>query len=135
MAVKAMGTKLKKGTAVVANINSIAGLELSAETIDVTALDTAGAYKTFISGSKDAGEVKIKGFFVGNDFNILYTDFNAGTVDAYSIEFPDQITTTPSKWSFSAVVTGISTGAEVDGAVSFEATLKISGQPTFTKAV
>ena len=130
----AMGTVLKKGTTPIAGLKSIAGLEISAEQIDVTALDTTGGYKTFIAGAKDAGEVKITGFFLGDQFQTMYTDFDAGTVASYTIEFPDKITTAGSKWAFSAVITKVSTGADVGGAVSFEATLKVSGQPTFTKA-
>lgn len=135
MAVTSMGTILKKATVPVANLTSIAGLELTAEVIDTTSLDAVNGFKSFIGGSKDAGEVKIKGFFVGAEFEKVITDFNDGSIDAYTIEFPDQITTAKSKWSFNAVVTSVSTGAEVDNAVSFEATLKVSGQPTFTKAV
>lgn len=130
----AMGTTLKKGTTAVAGLKSIAGLEISAESIDVTALDTTGGYKTFIAGAKDAGEVKITGFFIADAFDTMHTDFEAGTVATYTIEFPDRVTTTGSKWGFSAVITKLSTGADVGGAVSFEATLKVSGQPTFTKA-
>ena len=131
----AMGTTLKKGETAVAGLKSIAGLDISTETIDVTALDTEGGYKTFIAGAKDAGEVKISGYFIGETFSTMMTDFEAGTIDAYTIEFPDRKTTTGSKWEFSAVVTKLSTGADVGGAVSFEATLKVSGKPRFTKAV
>lgn len=134
MAINAMGTKLLKGTEAIANLNSIAGLELTAETIDVTALDTKGGYKTFIAGSKDAGEVSIAGFFDGVKHADIITDFESGEVTEYTIEFPDVLMTSGSKWTFDAVVTGVTTGAEIDNAVSFEATLKVSGQPTFVQA-
>lgn len=133
--VTSMGTKLKKGAVVQANLTSIAGLELTAEVIDTTDLSATNSYKSFIGGSKDAGEVKVKGFFVGTDFaDTWMADFNSGaTISTYSIEFPDHATT-PSKWAFSGVVTSIATSTEVDNAVSFEATIKVSGTPTFTKS-
>lgn len=131
---QAIGTVLKKGTTAIAGLKSIAGLELSAESIDVTALDTTGGYKTFVTGSKDAGEVKISGFFLSDTFDGLRTDFEAGTVGSYTIEFTDKVTTINSKWAFSAVITKLSSNADVSGAITFEATLKVSGQPTFTKA-
>ncbi len=134
VASNAMGTTLKKGTTAIAGLKSIAGLDISAEHIEVTALDTNGGYKTFIAGAKDAGEVKLSGYFIGDTFDAMITDFNAGSTASYTIEFPDKITTKGSTWTFSAVVTKLSTGADVGGAVSFEATLKVSGQPTFTKA-
>jgi predicted secreted protein len=133
MAITSMGTKLKKGTTVIAGLNSIAGLELSAESIDVTALDNIGGYKSFIGGQKDGGEVKVKGFLDGTAHESIYADFEDGSIDAYTIEFPDVVATTGSQWAFSAVVIGFSTGAEVGNAVSFEATFKVSGKPTFTK--
>lgn len=134
-AVTSMGTTLKKGATAIGFLNSIAGLELSAETIDTTALDNANGYKSFIGGTKDGGEVKVKGFLDGASHLSVYTDFDDQSVDAYTIEFPDRLTTSGSKWTFNAVVTGFQTGAEVDNAVSFEATFKVSGKPTFTAPV
>ena len=130
----AMGTTLKKGLVAIGGIKTIAGLELSAESIDVTTLDTVGGYKAFITGSKDAGEVKISGFLIAGSFDLLRIDFEAGTTGTYTLEFADKITTINSKWAFSAVITKLSTNADVSGAVSFECTFKVSGQPTFTIA-
>ena len=45
-----------------AGLTSINGLELSADTIDVTTLDSDGGYREFIGGFKDAGEVSLEGF-------------------------------------------------------------------------
>ena len=131
--VTSMGTVFKKATVAIAHLTSIAGVELTAETIDITALDSANSYKEFILGTKDAGEVKIQGFFNGADHESLYLEFDNGTSASYTIEFPDKNPTTGSKWTFTAFVIGYSTGAEVDNAVSFEATLKITGKPTFAK--
>jgi predicted secreted protein len=131
----AMGTVLKKGTTAIAELTSIAGLELSADTIETTALDTANGYRTFVGGLKDAGEVSISGSFNATAHSQLLTDFEAGTSASYTIEFPDRLTTSGTKWTFTAIVTGYSTGAELEDLVSFEATLKVSGKPTLTAAV
>lgn len=127
MAVASVGTKLKKGTTEIAELTSIGGLELSAETIDTTTLDSTGGYRTFINGFKDGGEVSISGFFNPTSHKGLYDDFEAGTVSTYTIEFPAGIN---AKWEFSAVVTAYSTSAELEDAIAFEATLKVSGKPT-----
>lgn len=132
--VVAMGTKLMKGAVVVANLTSIAGLELSADTIETTTLDAVGGYRTFTNGLKDAGEVGIEGFFDATAHAGLLADFEDGSLDAYTIEFTDKITTAGTKWNFSAIVTGYSTGADMEDLVSFEATLKISGKPTLVPA-
>lgn len=135
MAVVAMGTMLKKGTNAIAELTSIAGLELSADSIEVTTMDSPNSYRQFVGGLRDAGEVSISGSFNATAHSPLLTDFEAGTSASYTIEFPDRLTTSGTKWTFTAIVTGYSTGAELEDLVSFEATLKVSGKPTLTAAV
>jgi predicted secreted protein len=135
MPVVAMGTTLKKGATAIAELTSIAGLELSADTIEVTAMDSPNGYRQFVQGLRDAGEVSISGNFNATAHQPLLTDFDAGTSASYTIEFPDRLTTAGTKWTFTAIVTGYSTGAELEDLVSFEATLKVSGKPTLTAAV
>ena len=61
MATRSIGTVLNIGQGPtpapvpVAGLTSIGGLELSADTIDVTKLDSAGGYREFIGGFKDGG--------------------------------------------------------------------------------
>lgn len=129
MANRAVGTKLKFDTIYVAELTSIGGLELSADNIDVTSLDSDGGYRQFIGGFKDGGEVSLSGFFNPSDPGqaAVYAAFESGATVPCGIEFP---TALGASWTFSAVVTGFSTGAELEEAVSFEATLKVSGKPT-----
>jgi predicted secreted protein len=135
MPVVAMGTTLKKGATAIAELTSIAGLELSADTIEVTAMDSPNGYRQFVGGLRDSGEVSISGNFNATAHSQLLTDFDAGTSASYTIEFPDRLTTSGTKWTFTAIVTGYSTGAELEDLVSFEATLKVSGKPTLAAAV
>ncbi|MDN4069936.1 phage tail tube protein [Paenibacillus vini] len=129
LANRAVGTKLMFGTTPVAELTSIGGLELSADTIDVTSLDSDGGYREFIGGFKDGGEVSISGFFNPGDAGqaAVYAAFNSGARTACEIQFPAAL---KASWTFDAVVTAFSTGAELEEAVSFEATLKVSGEPT-----
>lgn len=126
---RALGTKLLLGTTAVAGLTSIGGLELSADTIDVTTLDSDGGYREFIGGFKDAGEVSVSGYFLPEDDGqaLIYSAFESGIVQACKITFPASM---GASWEFDAVVTGINTGAELEEAVSFEGTLKVSGKPT-----
>jgi predicted secreted protein len=125
---KALGTKLKKGVTAIAGLTSIGGLDLSADTIETTTLDSDG-YRTFIQGLKDAGEVPVSGYFDPLQHEGLLDDYESGEVVAYSIEFPAAL---GAKWEFNAIVTAYSTGAELEDLISFEATLKVSGKPTLT---
>lgn len=134
MAKRALGTKLKIGTdtpVTVAGLTSIGGLELSADTIDVTTLDSDGGYREFIGGFKDAGEVSLEGYFIpetGKGQKELYDLFESGDTETFTIEFPESI----ASWEFNGVVTGFNTGADLEDPLSFSATIKVSGKPTLT---
>lgn len=129
MAKRSVGTKFKIGTNAVAELTEIGGLELSADTMDVTSLDSNGGYREFIGGFKDGGEVSISGFFnPGNPGQkAMYDAFEAGTTDVYQILFPSEL---GASWDFSGVVTGFSTSAALEDAIAFEATVKVSGKPS-----
>lgn len=130
MAVQAVGTKLMIGSNSVAELTGIGGLDLSADTIETTTLDTIGGYKTFITGFKDAGEVSVSGYFNPNDTNgqmALYNAFNALSTLAFQIVFPS---TLGAAWSFNGVVTNFKTDVQLEDAIPFECTIKVSGQPT-----
>ena len=125
------GTTLKKGDLVVAHLSSISGISMSAETIDVTALDTTGGYREYLASFKDGGEVPVSGFFDFEDEGqqALYAAFNDETTDTYSIVFPAAI---GAQWTFQGVISSFETSAEVGNAVSFSATIKVSGKPTLS---
>lgn len=125
MPVVAMGTTIKKATGdAIAGLTSIDGVSVSADTIETTALDTVGGYRTFVSSLKDAGEISISGYFDHGAHEEIFDDFEANTSSSYIITFPDTHT-----WTFTAVVTAFSTSAELEDLIGFEATLKVSGKP------
>lgn len=133
MATRGLGTVLKMGkdTAAkkVAGLTEIGGLELSADTIDVTTLDSDGGYREFIGGFKDGGEVSLSGYFkpeVGQGQKEIYDAFESGAVQDFTIEFPEKLKT---KWVFKGVVTGFTTSTSLEDPVSFEGTIKVSGKP------
>lgn len=138
MAERALGTLLKIGKGptpapvTVAGLTSIGGLELSADTIDVTTLDSESGYKEFVAGLKDAGEVPVEGYFdpkTGKGQKELYDAYESGEIKDFSIDFPEKI---KAKWEFKGIVTGISTNASLEDPLAFSATIKVSGKPTLT---
>lgn len=135
-ATRGLGTVIKMGASgsekAIAGLTEIGGLELSADTIDVTTLDSDGGYREFIGGFKDAGEVSISGFFdptIGNGQKELHDAFETGAVQDFTIEFPAALKT---KWTFKGIVTGFNTSVGLEDPVSFEGTIKVSGKPTLT---
>lgn len=130
---RGVGTTLQIGTGntakTVGGLNSIDGISVSAEEVDVTALDNSTGYREFLQGFKDGGEISLGGYLDGTDTgqNEMYTLLESGTVTDMAIIFPTAIGKT---WSFTAFVKEFSTSIDVDGAVEFAATLRVSGKPT-----
>lgn len=128
--VKSMGTIFKINETAVGSLTSIGGLELSADTIETTSLDSKGGFREFIQGLKDGGDVSLEGGLdkaVTANQNAVYEAYVSGEVVKGSIEFPDG-----SKWAFDGIVTGFGTSAELEDTVGFSSTLKVTGAPTFT---
>lgn len=132
---RALGTKLKIGTPGVSigSLTSISSPSMTQETIDVTTLDSDGGYRDFIGGFKDGGEVSASGFFVPSDPGqaAAYEALESSTTEKFAIEFPASM---GAKWEFDGVVTAFQTTAELEEAVGFEITIKVSGKPTLTIA-
>ena len=126
---KALGTKLLVNSKAVGGLSSINGIEISADNVDLTALDNVSGYREKEPGFKDAGEVTASGFLDGTDQGQaeLYTLLSSGNIVACEIRFPAKI---GKSWTFSAGVSRFSTGADVDGAVTFEISLAVNGAAT-----
>lgn len=130
MSERALGTKLLINAASIAGLTSVNGLQLTADTLDTTTLSNVGGYRSFTGGFKDGGEVTASGYFEPSDTTgqvALYNAFETGGAIPFTILFPSQM---GASWSFNGVVTGFSTGAELEDLVSFEVTIKVSGKPT-----
>ena len=125
---RALGTTLKVNSKAVGGLTTINGIEISAETVDLTALDNQSGYREKEPGFKDGGEVTVSGFMDGADDgqDEMYTLLNSGATTTCNIVFPTKIGKT---WTFTAGVSRFVTGAELEGGVTFEATLLVSGQP------
>lgn len=136
MATKGMGTKFNIGKdsekKTVAELTEIGGMDLSADTIEVTTLDSQDGYREFIQGLKDAGEVSVSGFFnptTGKGQKELYDLYESGVLTDFEVEFPESL---GAKWQFKGIVTGISTSAPMDDNIPFDSSIKVSGKPTLT---
>ena len=123
------GTTLSKGATAIGEVTSINGLNLDSDEIDVTHLTSPGGYEEVIQTIRRTGTVSIEGNFVPGDTGqaALMTDYLSGSIDTYTIAFPDEMAT---EWEFDAFVKSApSTEASVDGKVAFSAELRVTGQP------
>lgn len=123
-----VGTTLTVNIKAVGGLKSIDGIDVNADSVEVTDLANSTGYKEFVAGFKDPGEVSVSGYMDGEDAgqNEMYTLLNSGAIADCSIKFPAAIGKT---WTFKAAVTEFKTGVDVSDAITFDAKLKISGQP------
>ena len=129
-AIEAQGTTLTFNSTAIGKLTSIGEVQVQADEIDVTTLDSTGSYKEYLQGFKDSGEVQVEGFlgYHGNaGQQALNTAFASGEAKATVITFPDGSTLTFNSW-VKAVKFG---SAEVNNAVKFGATLRITGGVTY----
>ena len=135
---RSVGTVFKIGAGssakTVGGLSSIDGVSISSDEVEVTALDNSTGYREYLQGFKDGGDVPLSGFLDGADTgqDELYSLLESGTVTAMSIIFPAAIGKT---WSFNAFVKEFSTSVDVDGAITFDVTLRVSGKPTLAATV
>jgi len=122
-------TILARNGNTIAEVKSISGPEMSLNAIDVTHLNSPDAFKEFVGGMRDGGEVSIEGNFYPGDTNGqkgLHDDLVAATMQTFVLTFPTAMATT---WTFTALVTKFKTEAPLDDKVPFSASMKISGKP------
>lgn len=129
---QAMGTALyiagaNNALTRVGRLVSVGEIAPSCGAIDVTTLESA--WKEYLPGPKDPGEVELKGYFDAADAGQtkLKDALAAGTVLDFEVAFPDG-----SAAVFSGFVKKLAVGsAEVDGAIGFAAVIQISGEVSF----
>ena len=139
-AIAAIGTLLKGGNGAspetfttVAEVLSVSGPSMTAETIDVTNHDSANATREFLTSFKDGGEVSFSINYIPS--NATHKNATGGLLDAYvnrtlrnwQLVFPTSPTTT---WSFAGLITAFSPTANIDTQLMADVTIKVSGQPT-----
>jgi len=127
----AFGTILSIGGTDVAELTSISGPSVSADTIDVSSHDSLvadDAYRTYVGGLLDGGEVSMEGnLTTAVAGNVIMTALEGRVEVAIVITFPAAAGV--ATWTFDGIVTGFESSAPHDGKLGFSASIKVSGQP------
>ncbi len=133
----AYGTLLYRGTSgggtAIAQIRTITGPGLTADTIDVTSMDSTAGYEEVVVGILRTGEITFGIVYDPADAthknagNGLLADFVGRASTTYTIVFPD---TGSTEWVVTAFVTAFSPTMPHDGSLDAAVTLKPTGQPT-----
>ena len=125
-------TTIADSVGVIANVDAIGDLSLTADEIEDTVYGTGG-WKTFVQGLKDAGTFDLTVNY-GKDTSgntRLTQAFVSGDSEQYTITFPDGAT-----FKFSAFVSGVSLASPKDEKIQRTFTLRLDGKtaPAFSEA-
>lgn len=130
MAIAGVGTQFRRwNTSIgswdtIGEINSITGPGMTRDTIDTTALDTLGGYRTFIAGFKNAGTIALAMNFTRTTYEQMLTDFESDVVQNYEIILPDADNTS---LEFEGLVTELPLTIPPDDKVTADVTIQITG--------
>ena len=132
MALSGKGTEFRRWDGAgswdaIGEITNIGGPGMSRETIDTTALDTAGGYRTFIPGFRTPGTMTLSINFTRDTYDLMKTDFESDTAVDYEVVLPDADQTTI---EFQGFVTELPLTIPTDEKISMEVTIQITGQVT-----
>jgi len=134
MAKLAHGTVLKNGGTAVAAVTDLNGPGLTRDTIDITAHDATDNWRDFIKGLKDGGEISLTINYLADNATHdastgLLEDFSDDTTNTtWELEIPAP--GGPVSWTFSGIISGFNPSFPVEGAVTADVTIKVSGKPT-----
>ncbi len=137
-ATRTIGTTLTKGKSgdetadlKIANLTSIGEIGVESDEIDSTDHDSPDNYKEFIPGSKDGGEVSIAGN-IKDESNVekMLALAESQSIEPWTVKYPSG-----AKWQFNAFVKSFKDGEKtIDGLATFNAVLRITGKPIYTKS-
>jgi predicted secreted protein len=119
--------------ATTAEVTGITPPAMSRDTVDATHEESPDAWREFIAGLKDGGEVSLELNFVpgGSAAAALMAELNLDGPLAKinrQIVFPDG-----SYFAFAGILTGFEPDAPIDDKMAASATFKVSGKPTLVQ--
>lgn len=112
----------------VADVTNIGVLDAQAETLDVSSHDSAGQWREFVGGMKDAGELSMELNYDPAVHGTIF-DLLGGPETNMKIVLPDA---GAAEVDFAAIVTGFEAGAPFDDKLTASVTLKLSGAVVIT---
>ena len=138
------GTLLERRTAVgsptdtyqlLAERVTLTGPGLSRDAPEASNMDSPEAWKEFIPGMKDGGEIQIEGNWIPKHASQapdtgLLSEFSSDVFGHWRLTFPDGSPET--EWEFDAILTNFEPTMPTDDKMTFSATLKITGKPTLS---
>jgi hypothetical protein len=113
----------------VAEVLSISGPAIARDAVDATSFDSVEAWREFIPGLKDGGEISLQMLWLAAEAEKFEAEFAKTKATNYQVTFPFSPVKT---WAFKAICTGFEQESAVEATITATATFKISGKPTLT---
>lgn len=128
----ARGTSLTIDTTKVGHLSKISSPSVTTDEVEVTALDNTTGWKEFLLTYKDGGEMSVEGYLDLSDAGqaAMVAAMEDEEAHDFVITFP---TSAAAKWTFEAMVKAFATEAETASALTFTATLRVTGAATLAK--
>ncbi len=117
-----------------AEVTAITPPKMARDTVDVSHEQSPGAWREFIAGMKDGGDVSLDLNFVGAGPAMLALTAELD-LDGPSAVKNRQITFVDgSKFTFAAILTALEPDAPLDKQMTATATFKVTGKPTLVQS-
>lgn len=127
--ISGFGTTLSGSvTSSVSQITSISIPGVSVDDLDVTTMASANAFREFIAGLKDAGELSVELLYEKSAYDAQLAAVG-GAAETWTVTFPDESIFTCSGYIKAAG----QVEAPMDGPMTSSLTIKLSGEPSFTE--
>jgi predicted secreted protein len=107
-----------------AGITNISGPGITREILDVTAHDSPNAYREFLGGVKDPGEISVDVNYDPEEHDVWIDDLDDVNPRNYELEFPDGTV-----WDIAAFLTNFEPTAPFDNKLTASASFKVTGKP------
>ncbi len=129
------GTSFKWKTVAVARVTKIGELGFEVNKVDVTTFDSATAFREYVAGLIDPGDVEIEGYLATDDTSgqmVLWTDCRARTSGAALITLPTTLGTCT--FTGTALITSLKIGVANEEGIPFKARFSFLGATTWASA-
>ena len=112
----------------IGELTNISGPGITADTIDVTSHNSTDAFREYVSGLLDGGEVSFEGnLMTASAANTIITELVARASTTCCVIFP-----TGAAWEFEGIVTAFETDAPHDGKMGMSGTIKVTQRPAIS---
>ena len=118
----------------IGEITNIGGPTLSVDTVDVTSHNSTDAFREYVAGIIDGGDISLEGNVISAAAaNSLIGLSEGRAVVTFRIKFPlSSAGSTGRDWLFCGVSNSFETDAPHDGKMGFTAGIKLTGKPALT---